>query len=744
MKRIDRRSFLKVSAAGAGGVLIGLYVQPKAAGQARGGPPVPSPDPHTYIKIAADGTVTIVAKNPEVGQGIKTMLPMLIAEELDADWKSLKIEQADFDDRKYAAQIAGGSTATPTNWLPMRQAGAAGRAMLITAAAQTWSVPESECSTASGRVYHKASNRSLGYGDLAAKMASLPMPDLKTLKLKDPADFKIIGVSQTQRELPNIVTGKPIFGIDVVVPGMLYAVYEKCGVFGGKVVSSNIDEIKKLPGVKNAFVVTRPDITDTVIPGDPGLENGIAILAETWWHAQSARKKLQVNWDEGPRANFSSVAFAQRAQELNKQAPQRTIRKDGDPDMAMNGAAKVVEAAYAYPFISHAPLEPQNCTAHFKDGKCEVWTNSQIPGSGRRLAAQVLGIPESDVTLHMVRGGGGFGRRLTNDYVAEAAYISKEAGVPVKLLWSREDDMAHDYYRPGGFQFLKAGLDAQGKVVAWHNHFISYGDGDRFVSAGAMGPTEFPQRFIPNYHLQASVQQLGIRTGSLRAPSSNAFGFVIQSFIDELAHAAGKDPVEFRLALLDSATSAEQGLDDRGRPGINAGRMKGVVQLVADKSGWGKRTLPKGTAMGVAFHYSHLGYFAEVAEVAVDSTNKVKINKIWVAADVGSQIINPSAAENIIQGGIIDGLSELMDQEITVEKGRVVETNYHQHKMVRLTQAPPEIEVHYLKTNNTPTGLGEPAMPPVLPAVANAIFTATGKRVRSLPIAKSEYKFSWA
>src|ERR1700733_1409745 len=502
MKRIDRLSFLKVSAAGAGGVLIGLYVQPKAAGQARGGPPVPSPDPHTYIKIAADGTVTIVAKNPEVGQGIKTMLPMLIADELDADWKSVKIEQADFDDSKYAGQIAGGSTATPTNWLPMRQAGAAGRVLLITAAAQTWGVPEAECITSSGRVYHKASNRSLGYGDLAAKMATLPMPALDTLKLKDPADFKIIGVSQTQRELPNIVTGKPIFGIDVVVPGMLYAVFEKCGVFGGKVVSSNIEDIKKMPGVKNAFVVTRPDITDTVIPGDPGLENGIAILAETWWHAQSARKKLQVNWDEGPRANGSSVAFAQRAQELNKQAPQRTIRKDGDPDTAMSGAVKVVEAAYSYPFISHAPLEPQNCTAHFKDGKCEIWTNSQLPCSGRSLAAQAVGIPESDVTLHMVRGGGGFGRRLTNDYVAEAAYISKEAGVPVKLLWSREDDMAHDYYRPGGFQFLKAGLDAQGKVVAWHNHFVGYGENGanniNFVQSSAMGATEFPQRFVPN------------------------------------------------------------------------------------------------------------------------------------------------------------------------------------------------------------------------------------------------------
>src|SRR6204780_3112314 len=586
---VNRRSFLRVSSLTGGGLLLGLYIKPPKASAQFG--PQAAQVPNNFIKIAPDGTVTIMAKDPEVGQGVKTMLPMLIAEELDVDWKSVKIEQTDFDDKKYSGQIAGGSTATPTNWLPMRQAGAAGRAMLIAAAAQTWGVPESECTTASGRVYHKASNRSLGYGDLAAKMATLPMPALDTLKLKDPADFKIIGVSQTQRELPNILTGKPIFGIDVVVPGMQYAVFEKCGVFGGKGVSSTIDEIKKLPGVKNAFVVTRPDITDAVLPGDPGLENGIAILAETWWHAQSARKKLVVTWDEGPRANGSSVAFAANAEAMSKTAAMRTIRKDGDPDAAMSGATKVVEAAYSYPFIAHAPLEPQNCTAHFKDGKCEIWTNSQIPGSGRRLAAQALSIPESDVTLPLVRGGGGFGRRLTNDYVAEAAYISKEAGVPVKLLWSREDDMAHDYYRPGGFQFLKAGLDAQGKVVAWHNHFISYGDGDRFVSAGAMGPTEFPQRFIPNYHLQASVQLLGIRTGSLRAPSSNAFGFVIQSFIDELAHAAGKDPVEFRLALLDSAPppappppGAPGGF---GAPGMNAERMKGVLQLVAEKSGWG-------------------------------------------------------------------------------------------------------------------------------------------------------------
>src|SRR5580658_3998367 len=352
MAYIDRRSFLKVTATSAGGVLIGLHMDPQQAdAQGRGGPPPPPPDPHTYVRIAPDGTVTIMAKNPEVGQGIKTMLPMLIAEELDVDWKSVKIEQTDCDDKKYNGQIAGGSTATPTNWLPMRQVGAAGRAMMITAAAQTWSVPESELTTASGRVTHKASNRSVGYGDLAPKMAALPMPALNTLKFKDPSEYKIIGHSQTQREMPNIVTGKPIFAIDVVVPGMGYAVFEKCGVFGGKVVSANLDEIKKLPGVRTAFIVTRPDITDSPLPGDPGLENGIAIVADHWWAAQSARKKLQVTWDEGPRAGGSSTAYAAKAEELNKAGAQRTIRKDGDPDAAMAGAAKVVEAAYSYPFI---------------------------------------------------------------------------------------------------------------------------------------------------------------------------------------------------------------------------------------------------------------------------------------------------------------------------------------------------------------------------------------------------------
>ncbi len=736
--RIDRRSFLKATALAGGGVLLTLHGVPSAEAQGRGGAPAAPPDPHNYIRVNADGTVTLMAKNPEVGQGIKTMLPMLIAEELDVDWKQVKIEQADFDDTKYAAQNAGGSTGTPNNWIPMRQAGAAGRALFIKAAAQSWNVPESELTTGSGRVYHKASNRSVSYGDLAAKVAALPMPDLNTLALKDPKDYKIIGHSQVGNEVKNIVTGKPIFAIDVTMPGMLFAVYEKCGVFGGKVTSSNLDDIKKLPGVKQAFVIDRPAVTDAII-GDPGMETGIAILAETWWHAQSARKQLKVTWDEGPRATASSVVYAKNAEDMMKQAPQKTQRLDGDAEGALKTSAKVIEATYSYPFIAHAPLEPQGATALFKDGKVEIWTNSQQPGNGRRQVAQTLGIDPKDVTLHFARGGGGFGRRLTNDYLIEAAMIAKQAGVPVKVLWSREDDMTHDYYRPGGWQHITAGLDNSGKVVAWRNHFISYGEGERFVGAGAMGPTEFPQRFVPNYALHYSLQPFANRTGALRAPSSNAFAFVIQSFIDEMAHAAGKDPVQFRLDLL---TAGEVATGTPLPPGINPERMKGVVKLVAEKSGWGTKTLPKGTAMGVAFHFSHMGYFAHVAEVKVDAANKLRVNKVWVAGDVGSQIVNPGAAENICQGAVIDGLSEMMNQEITLDKGRVVQTNFDKHGMLRLAQTPPEIEIHFLKTTFPPTGLGEPALPPIIPAVTNAIFTATGKRVRSLPLSKSGY--SWA
>jgi isoquinoline 1-oxidoreductase beta subunit len=711
---LERREFLKVTALAGGGILLSADL-----GMAEASRDAWAFMPNPFIRIGADGSVTLIAKNPECGQGIKNMLPMLIADELDVDWKQVKFEQADADEARYGVQAAAGSTATPQNWEPMRRVGAAGRELMLRAAAETWGVGVDQCSTASGAVTHTASGRRLTYGQLVARAATVPAPDLRTVKLKDAKDYRVIGQSTRGLDVPKIVTGQPLYGIDVKVQGMLCGVFEKCPVFGGKVVSANLDEVRKLPGVKHAIVVEGTTNLEGLMPG-------VAILADSWWAANSAREKLQVTWDEGATASQSTEDFARRAAELARKPAGKVLRNEGDVAAAFQGA-QVVEAAYAYPFISHATLEPQNCTAHFKDGKVEFWAPTQFPQPGRRIVASTLGIAESDITIHLTRIGGGFGRRLRNDYMCEAAWISRAVGAPVKLVWTREDDMRHDFYRPAGYHFLKGKVDG-GKLVAWHDHFVSFGDGDRFASSAGISDSEFPARFVPNFRLETTMMPLGVPTGPLRAPGSNALAFVFQSFIDELAVAAGQDPVTFRLNLLGEPRLVT---NPDGRAGYHAGRMRGVVQLVAEKSGWGKRTLPKGRGMGVGFHFSHQGYFAEVAEVSVDA-GALKVHKVWVAGDVGSTIINPSNAVNNVQGSVIDGISE-MSQEITIDRGRTVQSNFHDHPLIRLTEAP-QVEVHFLKSEFPPTGIGEPALPPAIPAVANAIYAATGKRVRSLPL----------
>ena len=709
--RVDRRSFLRVAALTGGGLMLSAYIEPVHELLAKSLPADPFM-PNAFIKIATDGKVTIIGKNPEIGQGIKTSLPMIIADELDVDWKDVSVEQGIIDTPKYGGQSAGGSTATPGNWDNHRRVGAAGRAMMISAAAKTWGVPESECTTASGNVMHAASGKKLGYGALCATAATLTPPDLANVKLKDPKDFKIIGTKIKSVEVHSIVTGKPLYGIDIMLPGMFHAVFEKSPVFGAKVTSANLDKVKSMPGVKDAFIVEGASAPLN------GLMPGVAIVADTWWNARTARKELKVVWADHPTSTQSTAGYNKRAAELAKLPGEKSVRKDGDPDAAFAGAAKVIEASYYYPFISHATLEPQNCSAIWKDGKLEIWAPSQTPTSGRTLVANTLGIKQDDITIHLPRLGGGFGRRLANDYMVEAAWIARQSGVPIKLLWTREDDVAHDMYRQAGYHNYKGGLDASGKVIAWRN----------LVVFENMGPNEFPARFVANYSHETSALPHGVPTGPLRAPGSNGISFANQGFIDELAFAAGKDPLQFRLDLLAQGTTPPA----TDRFPFDADRMRGVLELVRDKSGWGKTTLPKGTGRGVAFHFSHRGYFAEVVEVTVTG-GALKINKVWVAGDVGSQVVNPLGADKQCQGGVLDGIAQALGQEITIENGRTVESNFDKFKLLRITQVP-AVESHFRITNNPPTGLGEPMLPPVIPALCGAIFAATGKRIRTLPI----------
>ncbi len=730
---MDRRSFLRVAAMAGGGLVLGYYIRSTGLAEIAK-PDVEKADglfiPNAFIRIAPDGSVTVFSARPEVGQGIKTSLPMVVAEELGADWKTVTVAAAPLDPA-FGPQFAGGSMSTPMSYEAMRKMGATARTILVRAAAETWGVPESECEAAGGIVRHIPTGRSVKFGDLVAKAAALPVPPEGTVRLKDPREFTLLGTRVGGVDNAKVVTGQPLFGIDQKRPGMLHAVYDKAPVWGARPLSANLDHIRSLPGVREAFLVDR-----TVPAGQvTGLVPGVAIVGDSTWAVFSARNELQVKWDAGRMPDSSWDDFARQAGELSRAAPGSPgvaeARKDGDIEQAFSRAAHVVESAYSYPFISHTNLEPQNCLVHVQGDRAEVWAPTQNPDGARKLASQVLGIPPENIQVTITRIGGGFGRRLDNDPVAEAAVISQRLGVPIKLTWNRTDDLQHDHYRPGGFHFLKGSVDADSSLSAWRSHHVSFGSN--------MGADDFPARFVPNFVLLNSELENGVPQGPWRAPGSNTYAWVTCCFLDELAHAAGKDPLQFNLALLGDRDIVP-GTGPHGRP-YNAARMRNVLREVAERSGWG-RAFPRGRGMGLGYYFSHQGYIAEVAEVTVTRAGELKVDRVVAAVDVGSQIVNLSGAENQVQGSIIDGLNAAWRQELNIQKGRIVQSNFHEYTMLRIPDAPRAIEIHFVKTDNPPTGLGEPALPPLAPAVCNAIFAATGKRVRQLPIARTDISWS--
>ncbi|HQS68213.1 MULTISPECIES: molybdopterin cofactor-binding domain-containing protein [unclassified Novosphingobium] len=725
MLATDRRLVLKAMLAAGGTLAFDIQIAAAQGAKPNG---AASARINAYVAIAADNTVSITSKNPEIGQGVKAMLPMLIAEELDVDWASVKVEQAVADQSRFGEQFAGGSMSTPMNWMPMRQAGATARAMIVAAAAKQWGVPAAQVTTKAGEVIHAATNRRAPYAALAAAAAKEAVPDAATLTLKDPATFTIIGKPVPGPDTPAIVAGKPLFGVDTVLPGMVHAALLTAPVRGATLKSHDAAKALAMPGVRKVVVLRQLGHDDAPV-------DALAVVADSWWTASEARKVLVAQWDNGGRDQHSNASFAASAKAAFATKPAATIRQEGDVAAAMAKAAKTLSAEYSYPFLSHATLEPQNCTAQFKDGKLELWAPSQMPNEGKDLVAKAFGMSADAVTVNLTRIGGGFGRRLQSDFMIFAGAIAREIpGVPVKLILEREEDFRMDFFRPGGFHKLDAALDANGKLTAFRTHLVTFGAKGAPGRGGELPNDLVPANLVPNADLGMTVLDSNIPLGWLRAPGSNALAFATQAFMDEVASAAGKPLPLFMLDVLGESRLVTPpkipGVPDIWQPpAFHTGRAASVIREAMKISSW-QDAPAKGRGFG--FYFSHLGYFAVVADCAQEG-DAIKVTKMWVAGDIGSTIINPLNAEQQVRGAMIEGISHVIGGlQVPIAGGQVQVANFDAYPLPRIDVVPP-IEISMVRSDFPPTGLGEPALPPAVAAVANAISSLTGKRVRSLP-----------
>jgi len=700
---VNRRDFIKIVSRSGAGLVLSFYLPPKARDIFAESSPT-SFAPNIWLRIDPRGTVTITVAKSEMGQGAHTYFPMIVAEELEADWQTIKVVQAPTHPDRYGSQSTGGSTGVRTSWDKLRLAGATAREMLISAAAERWQVDRATCLAEKGKIVHKPTGRALAFGALAEAAAKLPVPEKPPLK--DPGHFKIVGTWVPQLVTPDRSSGRAIFAGDLKVPGMLYATLARCPVFGGKAASFAAAKAQAIPGVKKVVLI----------------EGGVAVLADSTWASLKGREALEVKWDEGPGADLSSASLHRQFAELARRKG-AVGQKEGDVEKAFAESGNKIEALYEMPFISHSPLEPMNCLADVRAESCEIWVGSQNPQAAQTSAANILQIPKEKVTVHVTLIGGGFGRRLINDFVEEAVKISQAAGAPVKLLWTREDDMQHDLYRPASRHMLSGAVDKNGKLFGWKHRVVApsiTGQREPGRIIGGLDKSalncaiDMPYA-IPHLLVDYVMANTAVPIGAWRSVYASQNVFVVESFIDELAVLAKKDPVAFRLEMLDKTH-----------------RMKRLVETVAEKAGW-RQKLPPGHGRGVACSFCFGSYAAEVAEVSLEK-GRLRVHKIDVAVDCGLAVA-PNTLEAQVEGAVALALTAVLKGEITFAKGRTEQGNFDAYPLLTIEEMP-QVAVHVVNSYEPLGGIGEPPLPPVAPAVANALFAATGKRVRRLPIPK--------